>query len=150
MPKATKSKATTQPSKPVLSSVEKAARRAHTTEYKNAKASTVESALKGPRYHDEDDEDGGDGEGDGTGEGKGKGSGEEDGNGEEEEDENANEFVEFEAPKRTCPVRSIMCANHSIHSQSRLTSQNAANLSIYPMKLANTPSFQYLNGHKEN
>ncbi|GAB1521014.1 hypothetical protein RhiTH_004104 [Rhizoctonia solani] len=100
MPKATKSKPTTQPSKPVLSSAEKAARRAHATEYKNAKASTVESTLKGPRYHDEDDEDGGDDEGDCAGEGEGEGGGEEDGNGEEEENENANAFVEFEAPKQ--------------------------------------------------
>ncbi|CAE6448930.1 unnamed protein product [Rhizoctonia solani] len=100
MPKATKSKPTTQPSKPVLSSAEKAARRAHATEYKNAKASTVESTLKGPRYHNEDDEDGGDDKGDCAGEGEGKGGGEEDGNGEEEENENANAFVEFEAPKQ--------------------------------------------------
>ncbi|KAF8670464.1 hypothetical protein RHS04_08599 [Rhizoctonia solani] len=100
MPKATKSKPTTQPSKPVLSSAEKAARRAHATEYKNAKASTVESTLKGPRYHDEDNEDGGDDKGDCAGEGKGEGGGEEDGNGEEEENENANAFVEFEAPKQ--------------------------------------------------
>jgi hypothetical protein len=107
MLKATKSKATTHPSKLVLSSAEKAARCAHATEYKNAKASTVESTLKGPRYHDEDDEDGGDDKGDCAGEGEGEGGGEEDGNGEEEENENANAFVEFEAPKRMCLVRSI-------------------------------------------
>ncbi|KAF8708342.1 hypothetical protein RHS03_03460, partial [Rhizoctonia solani] len=49
----------TPPTKPVLSTAAKAARRERATEYKNAKASTITPALqnKGFRYHSEDEDD---------------------------------------------------------------------------------------------
>ncbi|GAB1519510.1 hypothetical protein RhiTH_002578 [Rhizoctonia solani] len=49
----------TPPTKPVLSTAAKAARRERATEYKNAKASTIAPALqnKGFRYHSEDEDD---------------------------------------------------------------------------------------------
>ncbi|KDN43375.1 hypothetical protein RSAG8_06159, partial [Rhizoctonia solani AG-8 WAC10335] len=68
MPKSSKPKPATQPkpSKPVLSSTAKAAQRERVTEYKNAKASTIASSVKGKgvRYYDDDDGNGNGGDDD--------------------------------------------------------------------------------------
>ncbi|CAE6454715.1 unnamed protein product [Rhizoctonia solani] len=75
MPKSSKQKSATQPkpSKPALSSGAKAAQCERVTEYKNAKALTVASSVKGKvvRYYDDDDRTGNDGDNDDDEEGGG-------------------------------------------------------------------------------